>query len=462
MSKKSTRTVRDSMGELEVPADALWGAQTQRAVDNFPISGMPMPRRFIAALGLVKWAAAGANAELGLITSDLAVAIQKAASAVAAGDHDAHFPIDVFQTGSGTSSNMNANEVIAKLATDNSSLKVHPNDDVNMSQSSNDVIPTCVHVSAAIAVHTELLPALKHLGATLEKKADELGAIVKTGRTHLMDAMPITLGQELGGWRSQIGHAGERLTDTMKRLTGLAQGGTAVGTGINAHPDFGRKVANLLAERTGVAFRQADSLFEGLSSQDTAVETSGQLRVLAVSLMKIANDLRWMNSGPLAGIGEIELPALQPGSSIMPGKVNPVIPEAVTMVCAQVIGNDATIALAGQSGNFQLNVMLPVVALNLLQSIEILANACTCLADRAIAGLKVNQANLDRALDRNPILVTALNPVIGYEKGAAVAKKAYAEGRPVKDVAREMTDLTDEELDRLLDPAALTEGGIKH
>jgi fumarate hydratase class II len=462
MSKKSTRTVRDSMGELEVPADALWGAQTQRAVDNFPISGMPMPRRFIAALGLVKWAAAGANAELGLITSDLAVAIQKAASAVAAGDHDAHFPIDVFQTGSGTSSNMNANEVIAKLATDNSSLKVHPNDDVNMSQSSNDVIPTCVHVSAAIAVHTELLPALKHLGATLEKKADELGTIVKTGRTHLMDAMPITLGQELGGWRSQIGHAGERLTDTMKRLTGLAQGGTAVGTGINAHPDFGRKVANLLAERTGVAFRQADSLFEGLSSQDTAVETSGQLRVLAVSLMKIANDLRWMNSGPLAGIGEIELPALQPGSSIMPGKVNPVIPEAVTMVCAQVMGNDATIALAGQSGNFQLNVMLPVVALNLLQSIEILANACTCLADRAIAGLKVNQANLDRALDRNPILVTALNPVIGYEKGAAVAKKAYAEGRPVKDVAREMTDLTDEELDRLLDPAALTEGGIKH
>ena len=450
------------MGELKVPEDAFWGAQTQRAVDNFPISGMHMPGRFIAALGLVKWAAAGANAELGLLTSDKAVAIQNAALAVAGGEHDAHFPIDVFQTGSGTSSNMNANEVIATLASETLGSEVHPNDDVNMGQSSNDVIPTCVHVSAAVAVHSQLLPALNHLAAALEKKADELKSTVKTGRTHLMDAMPVTLGQELDGWRSQINHASERLTDTMKRLTALAQGGTAVGTGINAHPKFGRKIATLLAERTGVAFGQADSLFEGLSSQDAAVETSGQLRVLAVSLMKIANDLRWMNSGPLAGIGEIELPALQPGSSIMPGKVNPVVPEAVAMVCAQVMGNDATVAIAGQSGNFQLNVMLPVVAHNLLQSIEILANACTCLADSAIAGFTVNQDNLDRALDRNPILVTALNPVIGYEKGAAVAKKAYAEGRPVKDVAREMTDLSDEELDRLLDPAALTEGGIKH
>lgn len=462
MSKKSSRTVSDSMGKLTVPGDALWGAQTQRAVDNFPISGMTMPRRFISALGLIKWAAAGANAELGLIASDEAVAIQTAALAVAAGEHDTEFPIDVFQTGSGTSSNMNANEVIATLASDHPGLAIHPNDHVNMSQSSNDVIPTCIHVSAAIAVQSELLPALRHLAATLAKKADELGATVKTGRTHLMDAMPVTLGQELSGWRSQIDHASERLTDTMKRLTALALGGTAVGTGINAHPKFGAKVATLLAERTGVAFRQADSLFEGLSSQDAAVETSGQLRVLAVSLMKIANDLRWMNSGPLAGIGEIELPALQPGSSIMPGKVNPVIPEAVAMVCAQVMGNDTTIAIAGQSGNFQLNVMLPVVAHNLLQSIEILTNACTCLADSALAGFSVNQANLDRALDRNPILVTALNPVIGYEKGAAIAKKAYAEGRPVKEVAREMTDLTDEELERLLDPAALTEGGIKH
>ena len=438
------------------------GCQTQRAVDNFPISGMRMPRRFIAALGLIKWAAAGANAELGLLTSDNAVAIQKAALAVADGEHEDQFPIDVFQTGSGTSSNMNANEVIATLASGILGSEVHPNDHVNMGQSSNDVIPTAVHVSAAVAIQDKLLPALKHLAATLDKKADEVRGTVKTGRTHLMDAMPVTLDQELNGWRSQIGHAGERLNDTMKRLTALAQGGTAVGTGINAHPKFGAKVSTLLAERTGVGFRQSESLFEGLSSQDAAVETSGQLRTLAVSLMKIANDLRWMNSGPLAGIGEIALPALQPGSSIMPGKVNPVIPEAVAMVCAQVMGNDATIAVAGQSGNFQLNVMLPVVAHNLLQSVEILANACSCLADSAIAGFTVNQANLDLALDRNPILVTALNPVIGYEKGAAVAKKAYAEGRPVKDVAREMTDLSDEELDRLLDPAALTEGGIKH
>jgi fumarate hydratase class II len=462
MSKKSFRTVHDSMGELQVPEDALWGAQTQRAVDNFPISGMPMPRQFIAALGLVKWAAAGANAELGLLTSDKAVAIQKSALQVSAGDHDEHFPIDVFQTGSGTSSNMNANEVIATLATEVLGSEVHPNDHVNMSQSSNDVIPTCVHVSAAIGIQDKLLPALKHLSAALEKKARETDGVVKTGRTHLMDAMPVTLGQELDGWRSQIDHATARLGDTMNRLTGLAQGGTAVGTGINAHPKFGAKVATLLAERTGVSFKQADSLFEGLSSQDAAVETSGQLRALAVSLTKISNDLRWMNSGPLAGIGEIALPSLQPGSSIMPGKVNPVIPEAVAMVCAQVVGNDATIAMGGQSGNFQLNVMLPVVAHNLLQSIEILANASVCLADSAIAGFTVNEAKINEALDRNPILVTALNPVIGYEKGAAVAKKAYAEGRPIKDIAREETDLTDEELDRLLDPADLAKGGIKH
>ena len=450
------------MGELQVPQEALWGAQTQRAVENFPISGMPMPRQFIAALGLVKWAAAGANSELGLLTTDLAIAIQKAALAVAAGEYDQHFPIDVFQTGSGTSSNMNANEVIARLATAALGSNVHPNDHVNMGQSSNDVIPTCVHVSAAIAIQDSLLPALGHLSKALETKADETRDIVKTGRTHLMDAMPVTLGQELDGWRSQIDHARERLGNTMKRLTALAQGGTAVGTGINAHPRFGEKIAILLAERTGVEFAQAGSLFEALSCQDAAVETSGQLRVLAVSLSKIANDLRWMNSGPLAGIGEIELPALQPGSSIMPGKVNPVIPEAVAMVCAQVIGNDMTITVAGQSGNFQLNVMLPVVAHNLLQSIEILSNSSKCLADSAIAGFKVNQAHIDAALGRNPILVTALNPVIGYEKGAAVAKKAYAEGRPVKEVAKEMTSLSDEELDRLLDPAELTKGGIKH
>jgi len=462
MTDSKYRIEKDSMGELEVPVDACWGAQTQRAVLNFPISGLTMPRQFISALGLVKWAAAGANAELGLLPTKIAVAVQKAALAVAEGRHDAQFPVDVFQTGSGTSSNMNANEVIAHLATEALGSAVHPNDHVNMSQSSNDVIPTCVHVSAAIAIREQLLPALTHLSTVLEQKAEEVGSVVKTGRTHLMDAMPVTLGQELGGWRAQVDHAAERLGDTLVRLQALAQGGTAVGTGINAHPKFGSKVAVLLGEQTGIPFTAAESRFEGLSSQDTAVETSGQLRVLAVSLTKIANDLRWMNSGPLAGLGEIELPALQPGSSIMPGKVNPVIPEAVAMVAAQVIGNDACIAIAGQSGNFQLNVMLPVVAYNLLQSIELLANAATCLADKAIAGFRVNSDNINRALDRNPILVTALNPVIGYELGAAVAKRAYKEGRPVKDVARDMTDLTDEELDRLLDPAALTEGGIKH
>ncbi|MDH3337135.1 MAG: class II fumarate hydratase [Gammaproteobacteria bacterium] len=462
MSNKAYRIEHDSMGELQVPEDALWGATTQRAVENFPISGIPMPRQFIAALGLVKWASAGANAELGLLKNDVAIAIQKASLEVAGGSYDEHFPIDVFQTGSGTSSNMNANEVIAHLASASLGAQVHPNDHVNMSQSSNDAIPTCVHVSAAVAIHEHLLPALRHLSATLKKKADEVGDIVKTGRTHLMDAMPVTLGQELDGWRAQIDHAVERLNDTMGRLTALAMGGTAVGTGINAHPKFGDKVAVLLGERTGIDFKSAESKFEGLSSQDAAVETSGQLRVLAVSLTKIANDLRWMNSGPLAGIGEIALPALQPGSSIMPGKVNPVIPEAVAQVAAQVIGNDVTITMAGQSGNFQLNVMIPVAIYNLLQSVELLANASVCLADKAIAGFEVNVDKINAVVGRNPILVTALNPVIGYELGAKIAKKAYAEGRALKDVAKELTDLSDDELDRLLDPAALTEGGIKN
>ncbi len=462
MTDTKFRTEKDSMGELQVPAEALWGAQTQRAVENFPISGLTMPRSFIRALGLVKWAAAGANSELGLLTGPRAVAIQRAAAAVADGEHDAHFPVDVFQTGSGTSSNMNANEVIARLARQSGAEDVHPNDDVNMGQSSNDVIPTAIHVSAALDVSEQLLPALEHLAEVLGEKAKENAEVVKTGRTHLMDAMPVTLGQELEGWKTQVEHGADRIRAVLPRLCALAQGGTAVGSGINAHSRFGEKVATLLAERTGVPFTAADSCFEALSCQDTAVELSGQLKVVAVSLMKIANDLRWMNSGPLAGLGEIALPALQPGSSIMPGKVNPVIPEAVAMVSAQVIGNDATITVAGQSGNFQLNVMLPVVAYNLLQSIEVLATGARALADRAVAGFTVNRERLDEALDRNPILVTALNPVIGYEKGAAVAKKAYAEGRPVKEVAREMTDLTDEELDRLLDPADLTRGGIKH
>ena len=461
MNDKTYRIESDSMGELQVPETALWAAQTQRAVNNFPISGLTMPRAFIKALGLIKYACAGANSELGLMKSIAAIAIQRTALDVALGKYDEHFPVDVFQTGSGTSSNMNTNEVIAKIASADSGSDIHPNDHVNMGQSSNDVIPTAVHVSAAIEISEKLLPALRHLHGVITDKAEELSDVVKTGRTHLMDAMPVTMGQELSAWASQIDHGIERIEASMPRLLGLAQGGTAVGTGINAHPKFGAKVAAILGDKTGLAFKPADNYFEALATQDTAVEISGQLRALAVSLMKIANDLRWMNSGPLAGLGEIALPSLQPGSSIMPGKVNPVIPEAVAMLSAQVMGNDATIAVAGQSGNFQLNVMLPVVAYNLLQSIEILANGSVALADNAIAGFAVNEANLQNALARNPILVTAMNAVIGYDKGAAIAKKAYAEGRPVHDVAKQETDLTDEELDRLLDPAELCKGGIK-
>jgi len=453
------RVERDSMGELKVPADALYGAQTQRAVDNFPISGMRMPREFIRALGLIKSAAAQANADLGHLKKAPAKAIRKAAERVAAGEFDVHFPIDVFQTGSGTSSNMNANEVIAHIAS-TGGAKVHPNDDVNNGQSSNDVIPTAIQVSAALTVSEQLLPALAHLKKTLDARARELKRTVKTGRTHLMDAMPVTFGQELGGWSAQIKSAIERVTDSLKRVRRLPQGGTAVGTGINADAKLGPAIAAELSKMTGVKFESAENYFEGISSQDAAVELSGQLKTLACSLMKISNDLRWMNSGPLAGLGEIELPALQPGSSIMPGKVNPVIPEAMTMVCAQVIGNDATITIAGQSGNFQLNVMLPVIALNLLQSIELLSTSMRLLADKAIAGFKVREDHIKEALDKNPILVTALNPVIGYEKGAATAKQAYKEGRPILDVALETTGLPRKKLVDLLDPEALTKGGI--
>ncbi|HEY4645225.1 MAG TPA: class II fumarate hydratase [Steroidobacteraceae bacterium] len=461
MSESKFRTERDSMGELKVPADALWGAQTQRAVQNFPMSGLKMPRDFIRALGLIKHSAAAANRDLGGLDAAIAQAIGAAALEVADGRHDAQFPVDVFQTGSGTSSNMNANEVIAALASRSLGSAVHPNDHVNMGQSSNDVIPTAIHVSAALALEQKLLPALRVLQSTIDRRARELANVVKTGRTHLMDAMPVTLGQELGAWRTQIEHASARLEGTRPRLLALAQGGTAVGTGINAHPEFGRRFAAKLATTTGLGFKPSRDYFESLSSQDAAVELSGQLKVLAVSLTKIANDLRWMNSGPLAGLGEIALPALQPGSSIMPGKINPVIPEAVAMIAAQVIGNDATITLAAQAGNFQLNVMLPVIAHNLLQSLELLANAARTLAESAIAGFTVNHARLAEALDRNPILVTALNPVIGYEKGAAIAKQAYREGKPIREIAQKMTGLAKEELDRLLDPAELTKGGIK-
>ena len=460
-SKATFRTEQDSMGKLKVPSDALWGAQTQRAVDNFPISGQQMPRQFIRALGLVKASAAQVNADLGLLSKARARAIITAAKQVSAGKVDAHFPIDVYQTGSGTSSNMNANEVITHLANvGKKTAIIHPNDHVNMGQSSNDVIPTSMQVSANLQLEEELLPALKHLMKTLNARSKELKNTVKTGRTHLMDAMPVTFGQELATWSQQIRSNIERLQAAQKHLCKLPQGGTAVGTGINAHPQFAQAMAKALSDSTGVKFERSKNLFEGISSLDVAVELSGQLKTTAVSLMKIANDLRWMNSGPLAGIGEIELKALQPGSSIMPGKVNPVIPEATAMVCARVIGNDTTITIAGQSGNFQLNVMLPVAINSLTESIKLLSNVSRLLADKAIATFKVRQDVIDAALSRNPILVTALNAVIGYEKGAATAKQAYKEGRPILEVAKETTGLSEEELKRLLNPLGLTKGGI--
>jgi len=459
MTSASFRVERDSMGELQVPADALWGAQTQRAAQNFPISGYRLPRAFIRAIALIKQAAAGANASLGLLDQARAAAIDAAAAQVAGGAHDAQFPLDVFQTGSGTSTNMNANEVIAHLAS-RPGGSIHPNDHVNMGQSSNDVIPTAIHVSAVLMLREQLLPALAQLADAIRTKEAQVAGIVKTGRTHLMDAMPVTLAQELSGWRTQIENGAARLRACEPRLLCLAQGGTAVGTGINAHADFGATFCRQLERLTGIAFQPNRNYFEALSSQDAAVELSGQLKVIAVSLTKIANDLRWMNSGPLAGLGEIALPALQPGSSIMPGKVNPVIPEATVMVAAQVIGNDATITIAGQAGNFQLNVMLPVIAYNLLESIRLLANAVRLLAERAIAGFSVNRERLAEALERNPILVTALNPLIGYEKGAAIAKRAYTEGKPICEVAAAMTDLPRERLDALLDPDELTRGGL--
>lgn len=461
MSKLEFRTERDSMGEVKVPVDALYSAQTQRAVDNFPISDLRFSRAFIKALAMIKGAAAAVNQDLGLLAPEMSAAIQKAANEVAAGQHDAHFPLDIFQTGSGTSTNMNANEVLANLATQFLGSKVHPNDHVNMSQSSNDCIPTAIHVSAYLELAEELLPALRYLHKTMLEKAAAVDHVITTGRTHLMDAMPIRLSQEVGGWAAQIEHNISRIEAACPRLAELAQGGTAVGTGINAHPEFGTRIAAKLAEWTGLPFVTSPNYFLSLSSQDAAVEISGQLKTLAVSLIKISNDLRWMNSGPIAGFGEIALPALQPGSSIMPGKINPVIPEAVMMVCAQVIGNDATVSIGGQHGNFQLNVMLPVIAYNLNQSVTLLAKASRVLADQAIQGFTVNEERIGTLVGRNPIIVTALNPVIGYETGAKIAKQAYAEGRLVKDVALEKTSLTSEELDRLLDPRQLTEGGIQ-
>jgi fumarate hydratase class II len=454
------RKEHDSFGDIEVPAGALWGAQTQRAALNFLLGGGPMPADFIVAVAQIKGAAARANARLELLPADLAGAIDQAVREIAGFEHRDQFPVDVYQTGSGTSTNMNVNEVIARLASQSLGKPVHPNDHVNMCQSSNDVIPSAIHLSAVSGARRKLYPALEHLRGVMRRKEQEWSAIVKTGRTHLMDAMPMTLGQEVSGWRAQIDSAVARLQSSEPRLLALAQGGTAIGTGINAHERFAATFIEELRAATQLPLTLAPNYFAAMGSQDAAVEFSGQLRALAVSFTKIANDLRWMNSGPLAGLAEITLPALQPGSSIMPGKVNPVIPEAVAMVAAQVMGLDAATAIAGQSGNFQLNVMLPLIASNLLECIRLLSNAARALADQCLAGAQPNVSRLDDALARNPILVTALNPVIGYERAAAIAKRAYAEGRAVFDVALEMSGLKEDELRKLLDPAALTRGGL--
>ncbi len=452
-----TRVEKDSMGELQVPESALYAAQTQRAVNNFPVSGQRMPEAFIRALILVKKAASRANLSLGELDAERANAICRACDElIEMEDLMDHFPVDVYQTGSGTSTNMNANEVISTVASSHSGEKVHPNDHVNYGQSSNDVIPTTIHVSAAIALQEDVLPSLRHLAATIAEKSHRVKDYCKTGRTHLMDAMPIRMDQSLSGWQAQIEQQISTLESLQPALQSLAQGGTAVGTGINAHPDFASAFNQELSAITDINFTPGTNLFALIASQDTAVSVSGALKSTAVSLMKIANDLRWMNSGPLAGLGEIALPALQPGSSIMPGKVNPVIPESVAMAAAQVIGNDTAITIGGQSGNFELNVMLPLIAHNLLNSLTLIANSAKILADNAIAGFTVNQDNLEASLDRNPILVTALNPVIGYNAAAEIAKKAYKEGRPVVDVAEEMTDISREELKKLLDPRKLT------
>ncbi len=460
------RIEKDSLGEVKVPSKALWGAQTQRAVNNFPISGIkmdfPFTKSFVSSLGLIKDAAARANLRLKLISSKKSKAISRAAKEVWQEKHHHEFPIDVFQTGSGTSSNMNANEVIANLASKYAKLDVNANDDVNMSQSSNDVIPTAIKISSHMDLTKKLYPALDKLIITIEKKAISLRGTIKTGRTHLMDAMPVDFAEELYAWSSQLKSSKEMLLIIEKKLLQVPQGGTAVGSGINAHKNFSKYFAQEMTKLLGKGNKCVPSknFYHELSAQDCSVQLSGELKNLALILMKISNDLRWMNSGPLAGLSEIELKALQPGSSIMPGKVNPVIPEAVAMASADVIGNDVSITVAAQSGNFQLNVMLPVVAYNLLKSINLLSGAMNVLSKNAISSFKVNKKNLEVSLSKNPILVTALNPIIGYEKAAFIAKKAYKENRQIIDVAAEETDIPKAKLAKLLDPSKLAKGGI--
>ena len=453
------RIEKDSLGEVKVPKEALWGAQTQRALENFPISGIkfrfPFGRSFIKALGIIKFSAAAANQDLGLLTAKKANAIKGSAKIVLNGEVDDQFPLDVFQTGSGTSTNMNANEVIASLASKKSGIEISPNDDVNMSQSSNDTIPTAICLSAMLDMEEFLLPGLDLLIDEIDMKAKKLKGKLKTGRTHLMDAMPIDFAQELSGWSAQLKSSRESLKLANKRMLELPQGGTAIGTGVNSHKDFSKNFCSSVEKLTSFKVKPASNFFQGLSSQDNAAELSSAVKNLSLVVMKICNDLRWMNSGPLTGLSDIELEALQPGSSIMPGKVNPVIPEAVSMACADVVGNDVTISLGVQSGNFQLNVMLPVIAYNLLKSINLMGNAMPLLAKKCIKSFKINEKSTQENLDRNPILVTALNPIIGYKKAAEIAKKAYTEKRAIIDVAEEMTTIERKELESLLDPKNL-------
>ncbi|MBI3767331.1 MAG: class II fumarate hydratase [Deltaproteobacteria bacterium] len=455
-----TRIERDSMGEIRVPKDALYGASTQRAVENFPISGYRFPRRFIHALGLIKETAAQTNQELGLLAPELAGAIRAAAGEVASGALDAHFVLDIFQTGSGTSTNMNANEVIATRASVRLGTKVHPNDHVNMGQSSNDVIPTAMHVAARAAVEEDLVPALGTLRDALARKAVEFDPVVKIGRTHLQDATPIRLGQEFGGYARQIELAIERVRAAAHGLEELALGGTAVGTGINTHPSFAPRVAALLAERTGLLFREASDHFEAQGAKDAIVQLSGTLKTIAVSCTKVANDVRWLGSGPRCGLGEINLPTTQPGSSIMPGKVNPVMAEAVLQAAAFVVGADVTVTICGQGGTFELNVMMPVMAYQLLESIRILSNAVRLFAERCVAGLTANPERCAAAIEQSLAMCTALVPAIGYDAAAAIAKESFATGKTVREIARARNVLSDEALARILDPLRMTEPGV--
>lgn len=462
-----TRVERDSMGEMQVPADAYYGASTQRAVENFPISDRRFPRRFIRALGLVKKAAATVNRELGILDAKLADAVEKAAQEVVDGKLDDQFVVDIFQTGSGTSTNMNANEVIASRANEmlggqrGGRSPVHPNDDVNRGQSSNDVIPTAIHVAALEAMEKDLLPSLEKLHAALAEKARQLDTIVKIGRTHLQDATPVRLGQEFAGYASQVEHAIARVRASMGSLAELAIGGTAVGTGINTHPEFPQRMADRLSKETGLEFRPAPNFFEALAARDAAVDASGTLKTVAVSLTKIANDIRWLGSGPRCGLGELSLPATQPGSSIMPGKVNPVMCESVLQVAAQVVGNDTAVTFGGALGStFELNVMKPVIAYNLLESIALLSSVCDVFVEKCVAGLEANKERAEELVEKSLAMCTALTPRIGYDAAAQIAKKAFETGRTVREVAREETDLSDEELSRILDARSQTERGI--